>query len=262
MGLLEQVHRGKRSAPPRLMLYGTEGIGKSTFAAQAPRAVFVPTEDGLNEIACDSLPLARSVGDVTAALSELGSEAHEYQTVVVDSLDWLERLIWDEVCREYGVKSIEKADGGYAKGYSHALVHWRQVVTQLDALRERLGMAVILIAHCRIEKFEDPEGPAYDRYSPRLHKHAVSLVTEWADAVLFATRRIVTNTEDAGFGRKRTTAAGVGQEAGGERIIRAVGGPSCVAKNRYNLPPELPLSWQALMSALTQTDEPQTQEGD
>lgn len=250
MGLMQTIQRGKTPMPPRLLVYGTEGIGKSTLAANAPRPIFIPTEDGLDQIDCHKFPLAGTLADVMASLAELYTEPHEYQTVVLDSLDWTERLIWDEVCRQYGVKSIEKADGGFGKGYVHALTHWRQVIEGLDALRTDRGMAVVLIAHARVERFEDPESSAYDRYSPRLHKHATALVTEWCDGVLFATRRYRTEVEDTGFGRVRTIAVGVGAE-GGERILRTVGCPACVAKNRYDLAAELPLSWPALMTALT-----------
>ena len=111
-------------------------------------------------------------------------------------------------------------------------------------------MVIMLIAHAKVEKFEDPEAPPYDRYSPRLHKHAAALVSEWSDAVLFATRKFRTQSEDGGFGRKRTIAHAVGKD-GGERVIRTVGGPSCVAKNRYGLTEELPLSWNAFVNALT-----------
>ena len=250
MSLLKQIHSGPRHAPPRLLIYGTEGIGKSTTASQAPKSIFLPTEDGLDQIDCDSFPLAKTFSDVMSAVSALYSEKHDYQTVVIDSLDWLERLVWDEVCREYGVKSIEKADGGYAKGYTHALTQWREVLDGLDALRNERGMCVILLAHAKVEKFEDPESAAYDRYSPRLHKHAAALLTEWADAVLFATRKFRTESEDAGFNRTRSIAVPLGAD-GGERILRTVGGPACVAKNRYSLPVELPLTWQALMNAMT-----------
>jgi hypothetical protein len=262
MGLLQAIQRGKTPMPPRLLVYGTEGIGKSTLAAGAPQPVFIQTEDGLNEIACEKFPLVTTVDDVLAALAELAAEEHPYQTVVLDSLDWTERLIFDAVCREFRVSSIEKADGGYQRGYVHALTHWRKVVDALNALRVGKGLAVILIAHAKVEKFEDPEATTYDRYSPRLHKHACALLTEWCDAVLFATRKYRTETEDTGFGRTRTIAVGVGAE-GGERILRCVGSPACVAKNRFGLPAELPLSWPALMSALTQeTQEPQEQEGE
>ena len=134
----------------------------------------------------------------------------------------------------------------------HALTSWRKVLDALGVLRTGKSMAVILIAHAKVEKFEDPECAAYDRYSPRLHKHAGALLTEWCDAVLFATRKFRTETEDKGFGRERTIAVSVGKD-GGERILRTVGGPSCVAKNRYGLPAELSLSWPALMVGLTKT---------
>lgn len=250
MSMLSRVQRGRISLPPRLLVYGTEGIGKSSFGAQSPKPVFIQTEDGLNEIDCAKFPLATTLDDVLAALTELQVERHDFETVVIDSADWLERLIWDAVCREYHVKSIEKADGGYARGYSHAVVYWRQIIDALTSLRSSRGMLVLLIAHSKIERFEDPETSAYDRYSPRLHKNAASLLCEWVDAVLFATRRIRTQSEDAGFNRKRTIANGIGK-GGGDRILRCVGGPSCVAKNRFGITDDLPLSWADFMSALT-----------
>ena len=257
MSLLKQIHSGRRYSPPRLLCYGVEGIGKSTLAADAPKPIFIPTEDGLDQIECDSFPLATRLADVEAALRSLREEEHNYETVVIDSLDWLERLIWDALCEQYGVTSIEKVDGGYAKGYTHALTHWRRVLDDLGTLRNQRSLCVILLAHAKIEKFEDPEHSAYDRYSPRLHKHANALVTEWTDAVLFATRKIITKTEDAGFNRERTIASGLGA-GGGERILRCVGSPACVAKHRYGLPAELPLSWLALMQALAVAPEPET----
>ncbi|MEX0678366.1 MAG: ATP-binding protein [Pirellulales bacterium] len=238
------------SRPPRILLYGVEGIGKSTFGSLAPNAIFVQTEDGLDEIDCDKFPLATTYEDVIAALTELHGQEHGYESVVIDSLDWLERLVWDRLCIEHGVTSIEKVDGGYSKGYTHALTYWREIINHLNALRNARGMVVLLIAHSKVERFEDPESSPYDRYSPRLHKHAAALVSEWCDAVLFATRKIRTQSEDSGFNRKRTIAHAIGKD-GGERILRCVGGPSCVAKNRYGITEELPLSWAAFIQALT-----------
>ncbi len=256
MSLLSRVQRGRTPKPPRILLYGVEGIGKSTFGSQTSKPIFVPTEDGLDEIACDKFPLAASYDDVLAALSELRSQPHDYETVVIDSLDWLERLIWDKLCAQYGVSSIEKVDGGYARGYTHALTYWREIIDQLNALRNARGMVVLLIAHSKVERFEDPESSPYDRYSPRLHKHAAALICEWCDAVLFATRKFRTQSEDAGFGRKRTIAQPIGA-SGGERILRCVGGPSCVAKNRYGIAEELPLDWPAFIAALTPSHQSQ-----
>jgi len=244
MGMLEHIQTGRENKPPRIMLYGQEGVGKSTFGASAPAPIFIQTEDGLGEIDCCKFPLAQSVEDVIIELTALRDEEHNFRTVVIDSLDWLERLIFDEICKEFGVRSIEKADGGYGKGYVDALVHWRKVLALLDDLRNKRGMMVILLAHAKVERFEDPENAAYDRYSPRLHKHAASLVSEWVDTVLFATKRMRVSKD----GDSRTIAAPIGAD-GGERIIRTNGSPACIAKNRYGLPNEIPLSWDEFIQA-------------
>ncbi len=162
MSLLQSIHSGKRSKPPRLLVYGSEGIGKSTLAAQAPKPIFVPTEDGLDQIACDSFPLAKTFPDAMNCFNVLASEKHDYRTVVLDSGDWLERLIWDHVCKLFGVTSIERVDGGYGKGYSHALTYWRQLIDVLRRLREEKGMISIILAHAKVESFTDPESSAFD----------------------------------------------------------------------------------------------------
>ena len=251
MGLLESIQTGKSFLSPRLLVYGTEGIGKSTLASCTPKPIFIQTEDGLGEINCHKFPLAKSFDDVIAALTELYTQPHDYQTVVVDSLDWAERTIWDKLCQQYGVTSIEKVDGGYGKGYIHALTNWRQIVDTLALLRNERNMMVVLLAHSKVERFEDPEEATYDRYSPRLNKHAAALISEWCDAVLFATRKFVTKTEAGGFNRTRNKAVPVGAD-GGERILRCIGGPACIAKNRYDLPAELSLDWNALAAGIFQ----------
>ena len=244
MGMLENIKTGRENKPPRIMVYGQEGVGKSTFGASAPDPVFIQTEDGLGEIDTSKFPLAQSVGDVIAELTALRDEEHNFRTVVIDSLDWLERLIFDEVCKEFGVRSIEKADGGYGKGYVDALVHWRKVLALLDDLRNKRGMMVILLAHAKVERFEDPENIAYDRYAPRLHKHAASLISEWVDAVLFASKKLRVSKD----GDSRAIAAPIGAD-GGERILRTNGSPACLAKNRFSLPNEIPLRWDAFLQA-------------
>ena len=244
MSLMQTITTGRENRPPRLIIYGSEGVGKSTWGAKTPNPIFIQTEDGLAHITTSKFPLCTDLDEVIAQLEAVRDEEHSFQTLVVDSLDWLERLIWDRVCQEFGVRNIEKADGGYGKGYSHALTHWRKVIALLSEIRDRRNMAIVLIAHSKVERFEDPENAAYDRYSPRLHKHASALLCEWADAVLFATRRIRVDKE-AG------KAAPIGKD-GGERIIRAVGSPACVAKNRYGMPEELPLSWDAVVNAIAE----------
>ena len=128
-----------------------------------------------------------------------------------------------------------------------ALDHFRDILTALDQVRAR-GLAVILVAHAKVERFEDPEHPAYDRHSPRLHKDASALVCEWVDGIFFATRRTATRTSDEKSG-KRVLATSVGKD-GAERVLRVNGSPACVAKNRFGLQGDLPLSWKSFVEAL------------
>ena len=249
MGLMKQIHSGRLPAPRRIMLYGTHGVGKSTWGSMAPKSIFIQTEDGLGEIACDKFPLAKSFGEVMQALSDLYTEEHPYRTVVVDTLDWLERLIWEEVCKQKTVENIE--DIGYAKGYMFALTQWREFLTGLEALRADRGMMVILVAHAKIEKFENPETENYDRYVPRIHKLASHVVQEWCDEVLFATYRVHVKQTKEGFDKKIIKGVGTG-----ERIIRTTERPAHVAKNRLNLPDELPLDWNAYAQFLGEAPAP------
>jgi hypothetical protein len=246
--VINLIRKGKHRQPPRILLYGQEGVGKSSFAAGAPSPIFLPTEDGLGEIDCESFPLSESYPQFLEYLGHVIQGDHSYGTVVVDTLDWLEKLVWSNVCRRFSVKNIEKVDGGFGKGYTHCLDEWKEVLEGLDMCRKR-GLNVILLAHSKIEKFADPEASTYDRYSPRLHKVADATVREWADAVLFATRKFRVATEDQGFNKTRGIAKPVGAD-GGDRVLRAVGGPACVAKNRYGITEEIPLSWGAFAGHL------------
>lgn len=234
---LASIQKGRQPKPRRIMIYGVHGIGKSTFGAMAPNPIFVPTEDGISDIDTDSFPLAESYEDFLANLTTLATEDHEYQTAVIDSVDWLERLIWDHVCGQHKVKSIE--DIGYAKGYTFALQQWSEVLQALNFLRLQKSMTIILIAHAQIEKFDNPETESYDRYSPKLHKKASAIVQEWCDEVLFANYQTFTRNEDQGFGKDRTIATG-----SGERILRTTERPAHVAKNRCGLPDEIALDWR------------------
>ena len=241
MSLSDTIITGRRTAAPRILLYGTEGVGKSTLGSQMPSPVFIDLEDGLAGIDTSAFPTARNYREAVGQLESLVREDHGYKSVVIDSADWLERYIWDEICRESGAKSIEKAEGGYGRGYVLALSQWREVVGLLERLRLGKRMCVMVIAHSKVETFHDPEAGDYDRFSPRLNKHASALLTEWADAVLFATRRMVVGAD----GR-----ATVVKRPDGDRVLKTVGTPSVVAKNRYGMSPELPLSWQAVFDAI------------
>lgn len=235
---LDTITKGVVKRPRRCMLYAVEGIGKSTFASLAPAPIFLPTEEGLNEIDCEKFPIAQDLEEFFGFMADLIKEDHMYKTVVVDTLDWLERLIWDQVCKDQNKDHIE--DIGYAKGYKFALTHWNRFLRGLDVLREEKDMMVILLAHSTIEKFDDPERESYDRYAPRLHKHASGLIREWSDEVLFACYEVDIKLEDAGFNKTAAKA-----KSQGRRILKTTERASHMAKNRLGLPDEMPFTWKA-----------------
>lgn len=232
-------------APRRILLHGVAGIGKTTFASQADRPVVVQTEDGLGSIKVPHFPLAKSFDAVMEALAALYTEAHDHKTVVVDSVDWLEPLVWERACRDNGWGSIEEP--GYGKGYVAALDLWRQYLEGLNALRDQRGMTVIQLAHTDIKRFDSPEHEPYDRYVIKLHARAAALLQEHSDVVLFANYRISTVKSVVGFNKKVTRALG-----SGERVLYTAERPAFLAKNRYGLPDMLPLDWQAFAAAMPQ----------
>jgi hypothetical protein len=242
------IRRGKNRRPPRLVVYGTHGIGKSTFANDAPNSIFITTEDGLGEIDVKggAFPLSRTVKDVLDNLKWLAENPHDFQTVVLDTGDWYERMVHEDLCRKFHVSNIVKVDGGYGKGYDHAVGYFRELTQALDYLRDARGMASIILAHAHAEKIEDPENASYDCWTMKMHKKAAAYLSEWSDAVLFAHRRMI--TRDPGDGRN--IAVGVGQGGAGDRILRANGKPTVNAKNRLGLPDEFPFSWQEFVSRI------------
>ena len=242
---LASLQQASSLAPPRILVHGVAGVGKSTFAANAESPVVVATEDGLGMLKVASFPLARSFDQVMEALAALYSEPHEFGTVVVDSVDWLEPLIWKRACDDNRWGSIEEP--GYGKGYIAALDLWRQYLDGLNALRDERGMTVIQIAHTDIRRFDSPEHEPYDRYVIKLHARAAALLQEHSDIVLFANYRISTVKSDVGFNKKVTRALG-----SGERVLYTAERPAFLAKNRYGLPDVLPLDWQAFAAAMPQ----------
>ena len=176
------------------------------------------------------------------------TEEHEHKTIVIDSLDWLERMIWHDVAEQHGKESIE--DFGYGKGYVICLDAWRRLLDGLDMAREKRGMEAILIAHSHVERFTPPDLESYDRYAPKLNKHASALLQEWADEVLFVNYSVHTTKQDEGFGRKR--ARGVSD---GERVLFTAERATHVAKNRLGLPAELPFDQEAYQAAITEAFE-------
>jgi len=248
---LKQIKKTTGLKAPFIVCYGTSGVGKTTFAAGAPSPVFIQTEQGEGNLELDSFidadgkTLATSIDAVVGIIDMLIREKHGYQTLVVDSLDHLEPLIHDKVCAENNKTSIEKFD--YGKGFTMSLDHFRVFLRKCSELRTEKKMAIILIAHHHIKRFESPEHESIDRYDIKLHAKASGLIQESVDAVLFAKHKTAIKKEDKGFGQTR--ARGVHT---GERVLVTAETPSCVAKNRYGLPQEIDLSWSAFQAALTE----------
>jgi len=240
---LASLNRTTVLKPPRILVHGVHGVGKTTFAAGAPDPVFILTEDGLGTLDVPHFPLARTFDEVMQELAALYTEEHPFRSLIADSVDWLEPVIHAKVCQDQGCGSIE--DLGYGKGYVHALDYWRQYLEGLNALRDHKGMAIIQIAHTDIKRFDSPESEPYDRYVIKLHSKASALLQEHSDIVLFANYRISTVKSDVGFNKKVTRALG-----SGERLLHTAERPAFLAKNRYALPETLPMSWAALAEAM------------
>ena len=228
--------------PPRVLIYGPAGVGKTTFASSAKNPIFLLLEDGLGTIEVDAFPRAKTYLDARGALDSLIKEEHEYRTLVVDSLDWLEPMIWAHTCEQNKWQSIEQP--GYGRGYVEALRYWREFLDRVNYLRDAKRMTTILIGHSAIKRFEAPDAESFDRYVIKLQAKACDLVSEHSDAILFANHKYQTiKTEDRG----RTRTRGHGQ---GDRVMYTEERPAWVAKNRYGLPPEMALDWAEFAGAL------------
>ena len=229
--------------PPRVLAYGPPGVGKTTFAASAPSPIFIQTEDGADVVGAARFPQPESYQAVEEQLGLLVNEKHDYQTLVIDSLDWLEPLVWAQLCEQHKFKSIE--DPGYGKGYVMALDLWRRFISGINAVREKANMAVVVIAHSQIRRFEDPDADPFDRYEIKVHKRAADLIMEHCDLIGFCTYKTSTKQVDTGFGRKVSRAIGTG-----ERVIKTSARPAFIAKSRYPIPDELPLVWGDVVAAI------------
>lgn len=235
---LAAVKKGKLVKPARVVLYGTEGIGKSTFASEAPNPIFVCAEDGTKELDVARYPEPRTWDEVTEAVEELRTSKHDYQTFVLDTLDWAEPLVWAKVSKDAKKKDIEDFDFG--KGYTAAIDVWRSFLSRLDALSNEREMHIVLLAHAHIRKFQNPEGNDFDRYEMKLHAKSSGVIREWCDALLFAKLEILTHDV-----KKRTK--GIDS---GARLVHTNRRAAYDAKNRYSLPDQFPLSWSEFATAM------------
>ena len=219
--------------PSRIIIHGQEGVGKTSIAARFPNPVFIRTEDGCPVgVEMQTFPFCETYEAVKAALIDLAQEEHDFQTVVIDSADPLEALIWQDVCTTNKWSSIEAP--GYGKGYVEADNWWKEITAALDYLRRERGMTALILAHSNVERIEDPRVPSYTSYQIRLHKRGRGIMQDWADAIGFLAHDINVTAEEQGFNKKRNRADG-----GSTRWIHWEARPSFTAKSRYSLPPKM-----------------------
>lgn len=243
---LASVQRGKLPQPHRLVVYGPDGVGKTTFGANAPAPIFLGAEKGTAQIDVARFPQPKEWSDVQDAILTLLNEQHDYRTLVIDTLDWLEPLLHTMIAKAESVSSID--DIAYGRGFNVALDHWRRMLAQLELLSDKRGMNIVLLAHSQIRQFKNPQGDDFDRYELKLHHKASGLIREWGDAVLFATYETFAVKKE---GRVR------GMDSGA-RVIHTSRTAAFDAKNRHNLPNTLPLSWDDFDTAC-KTDKPADQ---
>lgn len=238
---LEAVTRGKLQKPPRVMLFGVEGVGKTTFAAGAPAPIFLCAEDGTAQIDVARFPEPRTWQDALDALVELTTEQHAYKTLIIDTVDWLEPLCWDYICKRDGKKDIEEY--GFSKGQNViALNQWRIFVAAMERMCKARDMGVIMLAHSYVKTFKNPEDDDYDRYEMSMHHKAAGLLKQWADATLFARHETFANKDDR---TKRVRGISTGA-----RVMHTNRTAAYDAKNRYDLPDVMPLDYATFAEAV------------
>lgn len=238
---LANTSNGIRQTPMRVLIYGSEKIGKSTFAAGAPSPVWLGADAGTDHLAIRRLPQPDTFRDVLDGIDEVATNgrAAGIETLVVDPLNWIEALVVADVVGDSG-KSLAEWGGGYNRGASAAIDRWRLMKVALERAWGA-GLNVILCAHAHVKKFEDPEGAGYERYELAMQKEAAGLFKQWVDAILFAKRESYGKVDPA---TKKAKAYG-----SAARLLYTEWTPAYDAGNRWCLPAELPLSWAAFVEA-------------
>ena len=239
-----KINSGKKARARRVLIYGENGVGKSSIAAQFPKPLFLNLEDGIGDLDVDSTDIIRDFGTFFNLMIEVSST--DYETIVVDTADWLERLIFNDVAAKAGKKTID--DIGFGKGYQSVALQWALLFDGFAFLWNQ-GRHIVFTCHETIEKFTNPEGDSYNYWRPSLHLKGSGCVTEWCDEVLFLRYKTSTIQKDEGFGNKRAIAIG-----GKDRVIQCSKTAGCEAKNRLGMPDEIPLTFDAISRYLPKVE--------
>jgi hypothetical protein len=242
MSFLSQITTGKVRQPLLMLVYGVDGVGKSSFAASAPNPVFLGPERGSANLDVARLPSPTSFAQALDMIEELATTKHDFQSLVIDSLDWLEPLVWEQVVTDANKKDIHHIeDFGYGKGYALAMPHWNKLIGKINKVRETRGMNTVIIAHSHVKAAKDPQNQTeYDRYQLKLNDKAAALFREYVDYVFFANFEVVTSKEKGG--KVRAYGDGI-------RYLYTERRPGFDAKSRTRLPFQIDLSWESFMDS-------------
>lgn len=231
------ITSGKIASAQKIVIYGPEGIGKSSFAAKFPRPIFIDTEGSTKWMDVQRFDKPTSWTMLNSQVQYVKQNRSICDTLVIDTIDWAEQLCINDICAAYNKKGIE--DFGYGNGYVYEKEAFGKFLNSLEEVVEA-GVHVVLTAHAQLRKFEQPdELGAYDRWELKLGKKTSSqispLVKEWADMVLFANyETFAVQTDDQG---KKFKAQG------GKRVMYTSHHPCWDAKNRCGLPDKLPFDY-------------------
>lgn len=229
-----KITNGRINRAQKVVLYGSEGIGKSTLAAQFPNPLFIDTEGGTAHMDVRRIERPDNWTALISILKEIAANPGICGSLVIDTADWAEQLAVSHICAKFKKNGIE--DFGYGKGYTYLAEEFTEFFTALDAIIAA-GMNVVVTAHAKMRKFEQPdEMGAYDRWEMKLSKHVAPLFKEWCDMLLFLNyQTYVVTTENK-----------VSKAQGGKRIIHTSHHPCWDAKNRHGLPPTLDLDYGSI----------------
>jgi hypothetical protein len=228
------IIEGKEKRPLKIVIYGPEGIGKSTFASQFPDPLFIDTEGGTSNLDIRRIKCNKSWNELIAIVKEILANPSICKTVVLDTADWSEFLCINAVCEKYRKNNIE--DFGFGKGYVYLLDEYSKLLILLDQLIE-VGINVVITAHAKPRKFELPEEQgAFDRYEMKLTRQVAPLIKEWCDALFFVNYKIYVVTTENNSKKAQ----------GGKRVLYTTHNPTYDAKNRFNLPEELELNYTSI----------------
>lgn len=231
-----EIIRGKQQKPQKTVIYGPEGVGKSTFASRFPEPVFIDTEDSTVNMDVARFPKPLSWTMLLQQIDYVRANPGICKTLIIDTADWAERLCVEHICSKAQVDGIEGF--GYGKGYVYLEEEFGRFLNKLQEVIE-IGINVVVTAHAEIKKIEQPEEiGGYDHWQMKLEKKSMPLLKEWADILLLANYKVyVVNVDNQGAQKGKNKAQG------GKRVMHTTHSPWWDAKNRHDLPDELPFDY-------------------